>query len=221
MKTAVVFLLMWFGVSAQTFQFDRLTTYNVSRKEIKQDRIALSKVGNSSYFMRLYKEGSELKAAIDEMDKRISHYFNVKETKNTKGKKEMKFTYLRTESYKNWPIPEKTYFAFETLVQDSSQSTVNLLLYKNEKKKKPKSRIALKFNKAESPRFALYRYCCFHPNESEVAFDSEIPGIVESSVNETSGMVCRLISDEIVALEVILPANLNHVERQPIKVFTN
>ena len=169
-------------INAQVYEFDSMTIYSSKFEQNESKKMIYINSKNDSYYLQLFFYSDLNEAKLYDIKNRKIHYFGVNEVK-TKDGISISFDYQRTSnlSSNGENSLTKYIYDFDTFEINNKSKKVNLIVYKNSKRKKIILNIELELNENDSNLFHAYRISCIHPYESVTKFNLNENYIVTSA----------------------------------------
>lgn len=131
------FFSLYFLCNSQTYEFNILTTYSISRISLTNlERSVFSNKLDNSYFLELSKYDDKSKATIIDLKSKKIHYFEVLETKNKENEKEYNFKHIESKDLSKYSTYPKVFYNYKIIESDSLYKKIELTFYKNKRKKR-------------------------------------------------------------------------------------
>jgi hypothetical protein len=209
-KLAAVLLLLFvplFLAQAQEYTFDTKTVYSTVYKqnESKQEYFTNSKI--KSYSMSISNYNDYLEAHVFDYESKKVHYFKM----NINKKNEITPNFIYNNSY-DLDTREQLYlknsYDFKTVEENKDFKKVNLIFYKNVKKKNIHSTLELVLQPNDSNLFNAFRLSCIHGCEHVKRLDiNENYIVVSASTVSKDGQLTthKLIENNAVDLTLKIP----------------
>ncbi len=219
MRIVVLFLLLCFAASTQTFEFDKLTKYTANFDSYKGEKTVFSNSRNGNCYMSLKNQGENTIAILSDLKTLKVHYFEVSASGKSSGNQKLEFRYFGSDSIDYLKKVSEIFWSIDLLSEDDASKTFRLSYYKNAKKQKVKSAMTLNVRKDENSQFALFRQSCLHLSEDLAEFDFPIGGIVTSAQVEGKNKgEHKLTLEENVNLAIPLPSKQYKVPTKTLSI---
>lgn len=173
-------LLLAVAMFGQTYQFDVLASYEMSRpKYVKpMENVVYSNTENQQYYLKVHRYDSEFFAILFDHQSKLKHVFNVNETK--KGNAPFfDFSYVETQKLKP-EISSFTNFRFE--LNQFNSNNVHLKIFNGKNKKKVNSEYDFTLEENEKNLFFIFRQALMHSYENWTDLDPNRKGIVKKAL---------------------------------------
>lgn len=211
MKRAYLLLSIFFctSVFAQKFEFDLLTKYQSTTAHHSRESIVYANSKNSKYFLSIHTSPESKTARLYDLNKKIVHNFIVTESKNA-NELFFEFEYTDSKDIHDKMEYNKFQITHTTISTNDFEEEIKVDIYKNAKRKTPKTSLILKVKKSNASLFSLFRYSCMHPFEWSQNLDIPKKMIVESAKGKTiigETITHKLLEYKETKFEIEVPLN--------------
>lgn len=207
MKLIILFWLVapFLTLSAQTLNFDIMTTYSIKRNGTSYESSACAMSTNENFILKIVNvnDQDQIAQVYDLQELKVYEYM-INDDNSASAKNKHKFTYLTSRPFKRSPIG-KVYVHFENTSTEADVETVNLNFYKNKFKNKKSDVLELKILKSEINLFHLFRFTCLHPLEFMTEINYNNAGLVTNCISADGLANYKLEAFEEINLEITLP----------------